>query len=227
MIDPLPSRYPRWRRVRLVVVRPAGTPEPHSVGEVVASLFHALQALGCSVDIRENEPVEDGTNIFFRAHLLPLSQVSAMPPGAIVYNFEQIFAQSPWLGPVYRDLLSRVTVWDYSRRNLEAIGSFADRRRLHLVPLGYMPQLTRIAPAPVEDIDVLFYGVLNPRRRAILQELQRAGLRLQVETRVGAAARDALIARSKIVLNLHFYPTAIFEIVRVSFLLSNGKAVVA
>jgi hypothetical protein len=226
MIEALPSRYPRWQRVRLVVVHPSGTPEPHSINEVVTSLFHGLQALGCSVDIRENEPIEDGTNIYFRAHLLPLPSVSEMPPGSIVYNFEQIFDQSPWVGPVYRDLLSRVTVWDYSRRNLGAIAEFADPRRLHLVPVGYMPQLTRIAPAHVEDIDVLFYGVVNARRRAILAALREAGLRVHVETRIAGAARDGLIARAKLVLNLHFYPTAIFEIVRVSYLLSNRKAVI-
>ena len=226
MIDSLPSRYPRWRKVRLVIVRPSGTPEPHSINEVVTSLFHALQSLGCSVDIRENEPIGDGMNIFFRAHLLPPSWVSEIPEGSIIYNFEQIFERSPWVGPVYRDLLSRVPVWDYSRRNLAAIGSIADPQHLHLVPLGYVPQLTAIPSASVEDIDVLFYGVVNARRREILLELQRAAVRLQVETRIRGAARDALISRAKIVLNLHFYPTAIFEIVRVSYLLANRKAVV-
>ena len=127
---------------------------------------------------------------------------------------------------VYRNLLSRLAVWDYSRRNLTTIGSIADRRNLHLVPIGYMPQLTRIPPAPIEDIDVLFYGAVNPRRRAILLALQQAGLRLRVETQVRGETRDALISRAKLVLNLHFYPTAIFEIVRVSYLLANAKAVV-
>jgi len=227
VVAPIPSRHPRWQRVRLVVVRPSGTPEPHSISEVVASLFDALQSLGCSVDMRENEPAGDATNIFFRSHLLPPASAARVPPGSIVYNFEQIFEQSPWLGPDYRTLLSQVTVWDYSRRNLDALASIADRRRLHLVPVGYMPVLTRIPPAPAEDIDVLFYGALNARRRAILLELQRTGLHLRVETQVRGGARDALIGRAKLVLNLHFYPTAIFEIVRVSYLLSNRKAVVA
>ena len=226
MIDPLPSRFPRWRRVRLVIVRPSGTSEPHWINEVVVSLFHALQSLGCIVDIQENEPVGDGVNIFFQAHLLSRARASEMPEGSIVYNLEQIFERSPWVGPIYRDLLSRVTIWDYSRRNLAAIRSIADRRCLHLVPLGYMPQLTCIPPAPVDDIDVLFYGAVNSRRRAILLGLEEAGLRLRVETGISGIARDELISRAKIVLNLHFYPTSIFEIVRVSYLLCNRKAVV-
>src|SRR5262249_3762916 len=96
----------------------------------------------------------------------------------------------------------------------------------HLVPIGYMPQLTHIRPALIEDIDVLFYGAINQRRHAILLGLQQAGLRVRAETRIRGQARDALISRAKVVLNLHFYPIAIFEIVRVSYLLANQKAVV-
>jgi hypothetical protein len=201
-------------------------PQPHSINNVVDSLFYALQSLGCSVDIQENEPIHDGTNIFFRAHLLQTARISQIPPGSIIYNFEQISDQSPWLGPVYRSLLSRFTVWDYSRRNLTTIGSIADRRHLHLVPIGYVPELTQIPPSPTEDIDVLFYGAVNQRRYAILLALQHAGLRVRAETSIRDHARDALISRAKVVLNLHFYPSAIFEIVRVSYLLANRKAVV-
>src|SRR5262245_16503890 len=121
MTHPLFCKGGRWRRVRLVVVRPSGTPEPHSIREVISSLFHALRSLGCSVDMQENEPILDGTNILFGAHLLPPARVSEIPPGSIIYNLEQISDQSPWVGPVYRTLLSRFTVWDYSRRNLAAI----------------------------------------------------------------------------------------------------------
>ena len=76
-------------------------------------------------------------------------------------------------------------------------------------------------------IDVLFYGSLNPRRQAILEELQRRGLKVTTLTGCYGEARDRYIARSKVVLNLHFYESKVFEIVRVSYLLSNFKAVVA
>jgi hypothetical protein len=39
--------------------------------------------------------------------------------------------------------------------------------------------------------------------------------------------RDALIARAKIVLNLHYFDAQVFEIVRVSYLLANRKCVVS
>ncbi len=41
------------------------------------------------------------------------------------------------------------------------------------------------------------------------------------------ASRDAWIARSKIVLNVHYWEAKIFEIARVSYLLANRRAVVS
>ncbi|HXY63313.1 MAG TPA: hypothetical protein VEI45_02835 [Mycobacterium sp.] len=41
------------------------------------------------------------------------------------------------------------------------------------------------------------------------------------------ATRDALIARSKIVINMHVYEAKVLEIVRVSYLLANRRTVVS
>ena len=73
---------------------------------------------------------------------------------------------------------------------------------------------------------MLFYGSMTPRREAIFQALAAASLKLVVAFRVYGAERDALIARAKVVLNLHAYDDWGFEIVRIAYLLSNRKAVV-
>jgi len=81
------------------------------------------------------------------------------------------------------------------------------------VPIGYVPELTRIAPA-AEDIDVLFYGASYERRYAVLRDLHDRGLRVKWLSGVYGASRDAWIARSKIVLNIHYWDAKIFEKVR-------------
>jgi hypothetical protein len=40
-------------------------------------------------------------------------------------------------------------------------------------------------------------------------------------------ARDALVARARIQLNVHYYEAKVFEVVRVSYLLANGRFVVS
>jgi hypothetical protein len=104
-----------------------------------------------------------------------------------------------------------------------------------LCPLGYVrdefshhyrPQRNRIPRAVEQDIDVLFYGSIDRARRDVLDALDGAGLRVQRLFGVYGAERDAYIARSKVVLNLHFYKKGVFEIFRVSHLLENRKCVV-
>ena len=102
----------------------------------------------------------------------------------------------------------------------------ASARMFHL-PIGYVPELTRIPRAPRQDIDVLFYGSVNERRGQILAGLKAGGLVLKWLFGVYGAERDAFVARSKVVLNMHNFENKVFEIVRVSYLLANRKAVVS
>lgn len=90
-----------------------------------------------------------------------------------------------------------------------------------------MPQLTRIPTVAHQDIDVLFYGAINERRKNILEGLIARGLRIEFLSGVYREECDRLIARAKVVLNMHYYDASVFEIVRVSYLLSNEKAVAA
>jgi hypothetical protein len=61
----------------------------------------------------------------------------------------------------------------------------------------------------------------------VLEELHRRGMKVHVGANVYGAERDALYARSKIVINIHHYDAQLFEIVRVSYLLANRVCVVS
>src|SRR5947199_402031 len=77
-------------------------------------------------------------------------------PGSIIYNLEQIYEGSPWLTPALLEVLRAHTVWDYSAANIEALARLGIAARY--APVGYIPSLTRIPPAPAPDIDVLFHA---------------------------------------------------------------------
>ena len=74
---------------------------------------------------------------------------------------------------------------------------------------------------------MLFYGSLNSRRQAVLENLRLAGLKVVHLFGVYGEERDAAIANAKVVLNLHYYEDSIHELVRTSYLLANKKAVVS
>lgn len=216
-----------WQKVRLLLVRPPGNPHPSAFNEAIEFFQYSLRALGCDVDTQENEFLPDGTNILFGSHVLPPEALSQLPARCVVFNAEQIGSGSAFDSPGYREILGRYPVWDYSARNVETLRSFLPPGRVLHVPVGYAPALTRIEPSAVQDIDVLFYGSINERRKKILADLQRAGLAMRYAYGVYGAERDRLIARAKVVVNIHFFPTKIFEIFRVSYLLANRKAVVS
>jgi hypothetical protein len=165
--------------------------------------------------------------IIFNAHRLEASVV--LPRNAIIFNAEQLTQVEPWAKDAwqqYEDFLQPYVVWDYSETNVAHLRAKGGKHVVHC-PLGYYPGLSCITPAPVEDIDVLFYGSLNERRKKLLVKLQLARLKVHQVFGVYGAERDELIARSKVILNAHFYPNPIFEIFRCSYLFANRKCVVS
>lgn len=212
-------------RLAVCIVSPPGYVHSLAFQEVAETLVHGLRALGHDVVLTDDPRPPGRRPILLGANLLAkLRQKPAR--GAILYQLEQIDAGSAWLTPEYKALLASHPVWDYSARNAAryaALGLPAPR----VVPIGYVPQLTRIAPAPDQDVDVLFYGSVNERRQRILDALRARGLRVEAPFGLYGEPRDRLIARAKVVLNVHFYEAKVFEVVRVSYLLANRKCVVS
>ena len=216
----------RWKTVRLVTCRRVGWIHAAAVAEVIESLLQGFRALGIVADNRENEVDQAAVNIFFTAHGMCESDATQLPANSIIYNFDQVGGTVQLLTPPFLTVIARHRVWDYSSRNMERLKPFIGHDRCQVVPICYSPALTRIARAPAQDIDVLFYGALNERRRALLVAFEGTGLDMRALFGVYGAERDAFIARSKVILNLHAQPTKVFEAVRISYLLANRKAVV-
>ncbi len=212
--------------INLCRIAPPGYVHHRAFDEIVETLQHAIAALRHPVAVHWNALPDTGLNIVIGAHLLEAAAAEALGPETVVYNFEEIERQTGWTRPETLRALRRTTVWDYSARNLELIAAFTGNPRLVHVPVGYVPALTRIPEADPQDIDVLFYGALNERRIRSLERVEARGLRVHRAFGVYGTERDALIARAKVVLNLHFHRARVLEIVRVSYLLANRKAVV-
>ena len=196
-----------------------------AVQEVAETLHHGLVALGYDSVLTFDMELVDRQYILLASNLL-ISYRSPLPPRAIIYNLEQIYFGSPWMQPNLLDHFLQYPVWDYSQENIVQLERMGIQNVRHL-PVGYVPQLTRIPKQNHQDIDVLFYGSINDRRQQILSVLESEGVKVHVAFKVYGADRDALIARAKIVLNLHFYPAKVFEVVRVFYLLANQCFVIS
>lgn len=162
-------------------------------------------------------------NIVLGANLL--SVASYLPENPIIFNLEQVTPGSPWLTIGYIELLKKYPVWDYSKNNIAELEKLGVTN-VKYCGIGYAPELTRIPKRIKEETDVLFIGSINERRMKLCNELAK-----QCDVVVGydkyGDELDHLISKAKIVLNLHFYRSKVFEIVRCSYLLANKKCVVS
>lgn len=211
-------------RFAVSVVTPYNYPHSAAFDEVALTLQHGLQALGHDAVVSSRLDNPRRRHIVLGANLLQ-KHPAPVPDDAVFYNLEQISPESSWFKAGLLDVLRTRTCWDYSRSNVAALAA-AGIDVAAVLPLGYAPVLSRIPPA-IEDIDVLFYGSLNERRAVVLRELTRRGLRVKHLFGVYGQARDAWIARARIVLNMHYFEAKVFEAVRVSYLLANRRFVVS
>ena len=212
-------------KFRIVIVAPPGWAHAGMYRELAETLVYGFRRIGYEAETAFNAFDPGVVNVAMHAHELPPALLERLPPSTVIYNLEQIDDRTWDWAPALKVLLSRYEVWDYSQRNIARLKGLAPR--ICRLPIGTEPEMTRIPRAPEQDIDVLFYGTVSERRRPILQAISDAGLKLHVAFGVYGAERDALIARSKVVLNIAQVEGRVFEIVRVSYLLANRKAVVS
>lgn len=148
--------------------------------------------------------------VVFNAHSTEVHGL--LPPkGAVLYSLENLAAVPQW------QLQLQHEIWDYNKENLPL---YPKEANVSYVPVGYhhsMERFTRKSPT----IDIAFAGGMNERRIRFFDEIRKRGFSVEI-VRAWGTERDAILARSRLVLNLHHNTNpGIFESVRVSHLLAN------
>jgi hypothetical protein len=189
--------------------------------DMMETIGHGLRDLGHTT-VDAGGFAADRINMVFAYYTGP----QAFPERSIFYQLEPVCDWRMQMGHIPIPRLCSNVVWDYSRLNIERLRHHGVAA--HYVPVGHHPAMQYVPVADEEDIDVLFYGVGTPRRMEILSALRYAGLRVSHLDDVFCRDLDPAIARAKIVLNMHARDDYhALESVRVGYLLSNRKAVVA
>jgi hypothetical protein len=210
-------------RFAVVTPDPAAWMHVRAFDEVAEAVHQGLLDLGYTNRRLIGAMASDSVNIVFGAHHLPAA--TRLPPETILFNLEQIVPGSLWVTPAYLSALRTCHVWDYSERNVAALRALGVSRAMH-VPIGYAKSLERIEQRP-QDIDILFYGRLIPRRTGLLQRIAARGFRVVGLNDAYGDKRDASIARAKIVLNVHAADEARFETARCFYPMINRRFVLS
>lgn len=213
-------------KYNICTIQPPGYIHARAFDEIAILVGNSLKDLGHDVNFQSNQIDTKARNIIIGCHLIDKSSASIVPKDSIVINTEQL---SPEIGSWGRNILywlQEYNAWDYSKKNIEYIHRAGLREPKQLI-LGYHGSLNTIKKLENEDVDILFYGSLNDRRKAILEALVHRGCKVKHLFGVYGIERDKWIARTKVVLNIHYFETKIFEIVRCFYLMINAKAVVS
>ncbi|HDR4423595.1 TPA: glycosyltransferase family 1 protein [Bacillus cereus] len=200
--------------------------------DVARALKWRLEQEGNTAIISETILENVKNTIVFGAHTFAHNP-NLLPNNAIIYNLEQLYEGSPYAHPFYLMLLKDKEIWDYSKQNIEWLKQKGVGKEIKHVEMNYAPTLEikkeAFEDGITEDIDILFIGALNPRRQAIFDQLKAVAPHLNIVFKNNAwgIVRNELIARSKIILNIHFYLSGILETPRVSYAVANKKFIIS
>ena len=209
---------------QICLIMPEGYVHSLCFQELALLLKSSLNSVGIECDISTNQLAKDRINVLLGYHLLKFDE-QLLRCRYIPYQLEQLDTKEGWYSKNIKRLLENAfEVWDYSKENIRFLkGLHIEARHL---PIGYHESLELIRHAPAKDIDILFYGSVGDRRKAILDKLTDIA-NVKVLFGVYGKQRDEVISRSRMVLNIHHYTTKIFEAPRISYLLNNRCFVVS
>jgi hypothetical protein len=167
----------------------------------------------------------------------PIEHFRSLYPGRkiIAYQLEQLVGGENWhsVDRTIAHLKGMDAIWEFDALNCVYL-SWQGVTASRLVPVRHTPAL-RFAPSLAggrePNIDLLFYGFINPRRFRFLQTIQQklyGRLKWVHAYGIFGPELDELIARSKVIFNLHpFEPYHRQEQVRIFYPLMNEKCVLS
>lgn len=214
-------------RIHLSIIQPPGY--IHSQGFLDQARFarYQFRKLGAEVTIGKNRLREDAINIVFGAHLGFDAKLKDRYT-CVFLNLEQLGDGGASVSNDYVRLLSSSAVMDYDVRNLAAYGCKVGD--IPIVSFQYAPYLSTPPPLPMEErpIDLLFFGSINERRKAIFKRIEACGWSVsRFDHPLYGEERDHFIRQSKAVFNCHFYESSRFEQARAFHTLSLGTPVIS
>ncbi|MDH4149304.1 MAG: methyltransferase domain-containing protein [Betaproteobacteria bacterium] len=207
--------------INVCILQPPGYIHALALLEAAEYVAEKCTLAGYQARLSKNRVLSGGLNIVFGAHIKPEKNLS-LPPNTVIFNTEQVPEKSVWISSEYKNCLDRHFVWDYSQSNLALLHDRAQR-----IDFFHVEKLQRITLQEHREFDLIFYGSMNERRKAIIEELRNRGLNVLVVFGLYGPERDELLGKARAVLNLHFYESQLFQQIRAFYALSNGVPVIS
>ena len=194
------------------------------LGSLTRMLVDGARELGIDVTLTNSLPRGfAGRALVLGANCFRMEELAGLTADSVVFNVEN--TTSVFMTGDYLHILRKFRVWDFDAKNAADLSRIIGKPVFHM-KVFFVNRLARIFGTVDQDIDVLFYGTINDRRRTIIDQLAARDLRVEAADGVYGPPLDKLIARAKVVINIHYYINGRVEIIRLMDLLAHGKAIV-
>ena len=203
----------------------------HIISEFTHIIHYELSKYYDHVEYKEIYDPRDCNVI----HFLISPQEDILPNRFILYNLEPMNFRIKKRNDYIEKIKKAEIVWEYSKINLPLIKKYNDNVIYQpFLYSSYMETLYNINHSIKKDIDVLFYGLMSPRRIKIMRDLKNNGINVYSpnypdHNPVWLQDKFDLISRAKIVVNIHYHSEKIDQtndLLRIMFLLANKVLVV-
>lgn len=224
--------YPSFQGIKRIKIYTRYDKYFHEVYRTIQSYLDKLTIphsfLGTYFGTNTVEQLDDDTLYFF----ISAPEVIAPKPGrnspVLLWYFEQptsgyfgTDSQNGWFN------LPDAILSPWYTMQLNLFREYQSRHVIHL-PYKYSPTLSSYnIPSSLPQIDIFFCGCLNERRIILQRQMELLPYKVVFTNAAFGQELDEYIRRSKIVLNLHYYPNALLEVHRINRMLAYDVCVVS
>ncbi len=214
-------------------------PEPifHLRRDFLLALQYGLESLGHDVVLSGLQMDTSRFNLLVGAYFLRKSDLEHINASGVAFahvNTEVIAGdllnhdpnKTDFLGAYLPSMRAGRFVWDVILDNLEEHRRYGNNA--HFLRWGWEPRLQDIAHREPKDLDFYFFGLMSPRRRAIVEALKQRGFVGLADHSCPYFLRNDRISRARVLLNI--VQDEIYTHVnsfRICYLANNGCAILS
>lgn len=149
-----------------------------------------------------------------------------LPDMYVAFQMEQSVSSRWFTDEYYQKLKNAVAIFDYSLENIEFLSKNIDLGKVFYMPISLLSNLNSKEFSNLKEYDIIFYGDDScERRKKIINELNKR-FKIKIINNLFGEELYKELAKSRIIINIHYYEGALLETTRLYECLSLNTSVI-